>query len=341
MKLKKVRKLSQNLLEVKNLVKVFNIGGRIFGSKLKAVNNISFNIKGDNPEILAFAGETGSGKTTVARMILGLETPTSGEVIYKGNNITHIKKRNELMEYMKEVQPIFQNPFETFNPLKKVDSYLYETARNYNLANTKNEISKIIENSLKSVGLTLAEIEGRYPNELSGGQLQRVSVARALITKPALLIADEPVSMVDASLRMSIVNLFNELKVKYNVNVLYITHDLATAYYISDRIAIMLRGDVVEFGDVDKVMLLPLHPYTQMLIESVPQPDPEGTWKEEIKLSSLEVKEFSRLGCKFCERCPYSMKVCKEVEPPIVFKEGREVKCHLYAKEGVTTKVKI
>lgn len=111
--------MSQNLLEVKNLVKIFNIGGRIFGSKLKAVNNVNFSIKGDNPEILAFAGETGSGKTTVARMILGLETPTSGEVIYKGNNVTHIKKRNELMEYMKEVQPIFQNPFETFNPLKK------------------------------------------------------------------------------------------------------------------------------------------------------------------------------------------------------------------------------
>lgn len=328
-----MRKLSNKLLEVKDLEKVFHLGGRFFGTKLKAVNRVNFDLDAEKPEILTFAGETGSGKTTVARMILGLETPTSGEVIYKGRNVTHIKKRKELLEYMKYVQPIFQNPFETFNPLKKVDSYLFEMAENYKIAKTKEGKQKAVEESLNSVGLTLKEIKGRYPNELSGGQLQRVSVARALVTRPSLLIADEPVSMVDASLRMSIVNLFAELKTKYNVSVLYITHDLATAYYISDRIAIMLRGDVVEFGDIDKVMLSPLHPYTQILIESVPQPDPEGTWKEDIKLSSLEVKEFSRLGCKFYERCPFAMKICKDVEPPYVFKDGRKVKCHLYSEE--------
>lgn len=331
--------MSNKLLEVKNLVKIFYLGGRFFGSKLKAVNNVSFDIEEGKPEILTFAGETGSGKTTVARMILGLEEPTSGKVIYKGRDVTHVKKRQELMKYMKEVQPIFQNPFETFNPLKKVDSYLFEMTDNYHLAKTNEEKLKVIEESLNSVGLTLKEIKGRYPNELSGGQLQRVSVARALITRPSLLVADEPVSMVDASLRMSIVNLFAELKNKFNVSVLYITHDLATAYYISDRIAIMLRGDVVEFGEIEKVMLSPLHPYTKILIESVPQPDPEGTWKEDIKLSALEVKEFSRLGCKFYERCPFAMEVCKNVEPPNVFEEGREVKCHLYAQEGVDSKL--
>ncbi|RAO99406.1 peptide ABC transporter ATP-binding protein [Petrotoga sp. 9PW.55.5.1] len=325
--------MPNKLLEVKNLVKIFHLGGRFFGSKLKAVNNVSFDIEAGKPEILTFAGETGSGKTTVARMILGLEEPTSGKVIYKGRDVTHIKKRQELMKHMKEVQPIFQNPFETFNPLKKVDSYLFEMTDNYHLAKTNEEKLKVIEEPLNSVGLTLKEIKGRYPNELSGGQLQRASVARALITRPSLLIADEPVSMVDASLRMSIVNLFAELKNKFNVSVLYITHDLATAYYISDRIAIMLRGDVVEFGDIEKVMLSPLHPYTKILIESVPQPDPEGTWKEDIKLSALEVKEFSRLGCKFYERCPFAMEVCKNIEPPNVFEDGREVKCHLYSKE--------
>jgi len=325
--------LSRKLLEVKSVVKIFHIGGRFLGTKLKAVNNVSFDIDSEKSEILTFAGETGSGKTTLARMILGLEQPTSGEITYKGKNVSHIQKREELLEYMKEVQPIFQNPFETFNPLRKVDSYLFETAGNYNLAKTKGEKAKLVEEALKSVGLTLNEVQGRYPNELSGGQLQRTSVARALITRPSLLIADEPVSMVDASLRMSIVNLFSDLKEEYNVTVLYITHDLATAYYISDRIAIMLRGDVVEFGNIDKVMLSPLHPYTQILLKSVPQPDPEGTWKEDIKLSSLEVKEFSRLGCKFYERCPSAMKICEEVEPLSVFRDGREVKCHLYSEE--------
>jgi peptide/nickel transport system ATP-binding protein len=167
------------------------------------------------------------------------------------------------------------------------------------------------------VGLSLGEIQGRYPGELSGGQLQRLSVARSLITRPRMIVADEPVSMIDASLRMSIVNLFRTLREEKNVSVIYITHDLATAYYVSDRIAIMLRGSIVEMGSVEKVLDDPLHPYTRILKESVPFPD-------------LETREFSRAGCKFAGRCPNVKDICRNVEPSLQEVKGRMVKCHLY-----------
>ncbi|MCD6419707.1 MAG: ABC transporter ATP-binding protein, partial [Synergistetes bacterium] len=208
------------LLVVKNLTKIFTLGSGFSRSKLVAVNEACFEMK--PAEIFTLAGESGSGKTTLGRMILGLIEPTYGNICYKGGDITEVKDRKRRMQFMKGVQPIFQNPFETFNPLKKIDTYLFETVTNYSITNRKN-VNKVIENVLNSVGLSLQEIRERYPNELSGGQLQRVSIARALITNPSLLIADEPVSMVDASLRMSIVNLFKELKEQYNVAIIYIT----------------------------------------------------------------------------------------------------------------------
>jgi len=318
--------MTQKLLEVKNLTKIFRMGSIFSRVKLVAVDRVNFEI--NKSEIFTLAGESGSGKTTVSKIILNFLEATSGKITYRGRDITNIKNRGEKLKFMKEVQAIFQNPFETFNPLRRIGNYLYETARNFQIAAGKEE--KVIQESLEAVGLKLEEVREKYPSEFSGGQLQRISVARALITKPSLLVADEPVSMVDASLRMSIVNLFKELKEKYGVSVLYITHDLATAYYVSDRIAIMFRGNIVEMGDVEKVLMEPKHPYTMMLKESIPEPDPRKRWEKKVSLKITEREEYLMKGCKFAGRCPQVMDVCKNAEPPDIFLDGRVVKCFLY-----------
>ncbi len=265
--------------------------------------------------------------------------------MFEGRDLATIQKRTEFKEFMKKVQPVFQNPFETFSPLRKVDAYLFDTALNFGMAPDRRAAAEVVDDALRNVGLSLAEVSNRYPHELSGGQTQRASVARALISKPRLILADEPVSMVDASLRMEIVNLFRELRDKQKVSIIYITHDLATAYYISDRIGIMLRGYIVESGPVDDVLDRPFHPYTKLLIESVPEPAPKEreSWAKHISLGTTEVKEYGRVGCKFAGRCPQVMDICREADPPDVQVDRRLVKCYLYtehtgqnAQNGVT-----
>jgi peptide/nickel transport system ATP-binding protein len=318
------------LLEVNNLTKVFTKGQGFVKSTIEAVSRVSFALELNQPEIFTLAGESGSGKSTVAKLILGFEEPTAGGILYRGRAVANLKGRKE---FMKDVQPIFQNPFETFNPLKKVQSYFFETERNF--TGSGHGSYPLTDKSLELVGLSFAEIKDKYPSEMSGGQLQRASIARALITSPSLLIADEPVSMIDASLRMSVVNLFKTLKEEEQVSIIYITHDLATAYYISDRIAIMLRGQFVELGSVKKVLGNPLHPYTQLLESSVPAPDPKARWTEDIALSDLETREYTRKGCKFAGRCPKVHEICYEQEPEYHSVDERLVKCHLYAQDQV------
>jgi peptide/nickel transport system ATP-binding protein len=269
-------------------------------------------------------------------MLLRDLEPSSGEIFFEGRNVASIQKRAEFTAFMKKVQPVFQNPFETFNPLRRVEEYLFDTAVNFGIAANRKSAAEVVDRSLNLVGLSLDELSSRYPHELSGGQIQRVSVARSLICKPSLILADEPVSMIDASLRMAIVNLFKVLRDEEKVSVLYITHDLATAYYISDRIAIMLRGYIVEMGPVEAVLGTPLHPYTKLLKESVPIPDPvdKTGWAKRIGLSTTEVKEYNRQGCKFSSRCPNVTEQCNHSDPPDIETEGRIVKCYLYMKQG-------
>lgn len=326
-----VGKISDSLIEVRNLTKVFTIGGIVFGSKLVAVDKANFIMNGRKAETIAITGESGSGKTTLARILLLFLESTSGNVFYKSKDITKLKNKKEKMWFRKEVQPIFQNPFEAFNPLKKVENYLFETAMNFGIARDKKEVFDVIGEVLRSVALDFDNVIQKYPHELSGGQMQRVSIARALITNPALLIADEPVSMVDSSSRVSILNLFKDLKAEYGLSVIYITHDLTTAYYTSDRIAVMYRGCIVEIGPVEKVLSNPLHPYTQLLLESIPKPNPDQRWGEKIKLPSIEVKEYAASGCKFAERCSHAMDRCFKEEPEEVLTDGRIVRCVLYA----------
>ena len=315
------------ILEVDHLNKLFSFGSILSRVRITAVDNVSFDIK--PAEIFALAGESGCGKTTTARIVLGFEEASSGTVIHNGKK----GSKNEKVWFTEGVQAIFQDPFATFNPLRTVDSYFFETLYNYKLAKNKSAAIDIISQKLKEVGLSYEEFAGRYPNEFSGGQLQRISIARALLTDPTLLIADEPVSMVDASLRMSIVNLFKELRDKLGVSVLYITHDLATAYYVSDRIGIMFRGNMVEMGPVENVLMEPKHPYTQLLRESIPEADPTRRWKETVTLAELEHEEYLRVGCKFAGRCPLVMDRCKQEVPADIYVDDVLVKCHLYTAE--------
>jgi peptide/nickel transport system ATP-binding protein len=256
------------LLEARAVSKSFPVGGVLSRRQTIAVNDVSFSLGGAGPEIFTIIGESGSGKTTLSRMILGFEHPTSGEMRFLGKPVTHLD-RAARMAFMAKVQPVFQNPFEAFNPLRPVERYLQSTARRFRGLRRRDEIDAAMDTALQKVGLSLAEIRGRFPHELSGGQLQRAAIARALIPEPHLLIADEPVSMVDASLRMSIVNLLRQLRDDMGVSVIYITHDLATAYYISDRLMIMQKGSVVEMGPARAILDAPEHPYSQLLKSAV------------------------------------------------------------------------
>jgi peptide/nickel transport system ATP-binding protein len=321
------------ILEIDQLTKVFSLGSMLSRFKITATDNVSFYVK--PAEIFALAGESGCGKTTAARMILGFEEPTSGTIVHKGRKAA----KDEKVWLTESIQAIFQDPFGTFNPLRTVDRYFFETVQNYKLAKTKKEAVDLVDQKLNAVGLSYEEFAGKYPSEFSGGQLQRISIARALLTDPTLLIADEPVSMVDASLRMSIVNLFKKLKEEFGVSVLYITHDLATAYYVSDRIAIMFRGNIVEMGPVEQVLMDPKHPYTILLRESIPEADPSRRWSGAVKLSDIEHQEYLKQGCRFAGRCPQVMDVCKREVPADLYVDKVLVKCHLYSEAEETVEV--
>ncbi len=263
------------LLDLDRVSKSFSRGGLFSTRRVAAVKEVSFALEADKPEIFTVIGESGSGKSTLARMILGIHTPSSGQVRLGGRDVTTYDRR----AFMAEVQPIFQNPFEAFNPLKQLDRYLFMTAERFGGASGKTAAEEQADVALRQVGLSLAEIRGRFPHELSGGQLQRVAIARALVAKPRLIIADEPVSMVDASLRMSIVNLFGRLRDELGLSIVYITHDLATAYYISDRLIIMQKGVVVEQGPARAVLSAPTHPYSRQLRDAVLTPDSAGAFR--------------------------------------------------------------
>jgi ABC-type glutathione transport system ATPase component len=253
------------LLELEDVSRIYTSGGLLGRRRVRAVDGVSFIVAAARPEIFAIIGESGSGKTTLARMILNIVLPSAGSIRFRGSALHHAWRRRERLDFMRQVQPIFQNPFEAFNPLKRVDRYLFMTARRFAGGDTERRADA----ALRQVGLSLAEVRGRFPHELSGGQLQRIAIARSLISAPSLIVADEPVSMVDASLRMSIVNLFGLLRDRLGVSIVYITHDLATAYAISDRIVIMREGRVVEAGAARTVLDDPRHPYSQLLKSAV------------------------------------------------------------------------
>ena len=315
--------MANNLLELKNVSKVFRIGSVLSRVKLTAVDDVSFSIPEDEPIILSVVGESGCGKSTICKMILQMEHTTEGEITLNG---TPYKKMRRNLQFYNTVQPIFQNPFEAFSARKPVDSYLFNTALRLKIAKNKAEATERVDEALKSVGLSLALVKGKYSSQFSGGELARVSIARALITKPKLIVADEPVSMIDASMKMNIVNLFKEIRDKHKVSFIYVTHDLSTAYYVSDYIATFYRGSMIEYGTAKEIMDDTAHPYTKLLMDSVPRVGDK--WQQDIAMADIEEKEYAITYCKFAPRCSYATDECMKEKPPMKdLGGGRKVMC--------------
>ena len=324
------------LLEACNVTKVFGSGGLFKRKETIALENVSLFIKESPPSITGVVGESGSGKTTLVRLLLGFLAPTEGEVLYKGRDLQKMS-RDERLEFRREVQVIFQDPFEVYNPFYKVDHVLTTPVTKFHLARSKSEARKLIEHALEAIGLQPEETLGRYPHQLSGGQRQRVMVARASLLRPRIILADEPVSMVDASLRATILESLRKLSQKFGISLLYITHDLTTAYQISDNIIVLYQGSVVEVGDAELVIKNPQHPYTRLLVASIPVSDPDQSWGQDSTpvLVSKTSTKLNR-GCKFVDRCPFAMSICRENPPPFFQTDGyRAVRCYLYKEASV------
>ena len=317
--------MAEKLLEIQNVSKIFRIGGMLMGKKLVANDDISLSIDAGKPVILSIVGESGCGKSTLCKMILRLYKPDKGDIKLDGKSYAD-KKAYDPKQFKLDVQPIFQNPFETFSARKTVDSYLFNTALRLGICKNHAEAEKLIDETLRNVGMSLEVVKGKYPTQFSGGELQRVSIARALITKPKLIIADEPVAAIDASMKMNIVNLFKELKDKYSVSFIYITHDLSTAYYVSDYIATLYRGGLIEYGPAKEIMDNPAHPYTELLMNAVPRVGDK--WDESMVMPDMEDKEFAISYCKFAPRCPYATDECRKKRPDMIQLGGeRKVLC--------------
>ena len=317
------------LLEARRLTKVFG-GGFFDRNSTVALEDFSFAVDSDQPSITAVVGESGSGKTTLARLLLGLVTPTQGLVLYQGQDLQKMPPV-QWRAFLHDVQVIFQDPYEVYNPFYRVDHVLTTPVSKFKLASPKAAARAVIEEALKAVGLRPEETLGRYPHQLSGGQRQRVMVARALLLKPRLILADEPVSMVDASLRATILASLRTMTLERGISIIYITHDLATAYQISENIVVLYRGSVAEAGDVELVVKRPQHPYTQLLISSIPLASAERTWTTETAGSPAGPQAAGNTGCKFADRCPSVMAACLQAPPPLFQTDRyRAVSCYLY-----------
>jgi oligopeptide/dipeptide ABC transporter ATP-binding protein len=319
------------LLELRNVTKVFQSGVRKTASNTTvALRDASLTVPSEFPTATAVAGESGSGKTTMARLLLGFIKPTSGQIIYQGVDVAKMS-RTEARQYRREVQPIFQDPFEVYNPFYKVDNVLSTPLRNFGLAKDSKDAQRLMEESLELVGLRPRETLGRYPHELSGGQRQRIMVARALMLRPRIIMADEPVSMVDASLRATILDELRKINREFGISLLYITHDLTTAYQVCDNIVVLYQGTVAEAGSVERVIRDPQHPYTKLLVSSIPDTDRTKRWGEDDVPAPEASAGRSTHGCRFAPRCPYVMDECWETVPPLYRVDpDRVASCFLY-----------
>ena len=322
-----------NLVEVRNLKMYFPITrGIIFQRQvgaIKAVDGVNFSlVKG---ETLGLVGESGCGKSTTGRALLQLYRPTAGNVIFEGIDLTQTKGE-ELRKMRRRMQMIFQDPYASLNPRMTVGSIVGEPLEVHNIGSTKKERQERVQELLKIVGLNPYFVN-RYPHEFSGGQRQRIGVARALAVNPAFIVCDEPISALDVSIQAQIINLLEDLQDELDLTYLFIAHDLSVVRHISDRIAVMYLGKIVELADRDELYANPLHPYTQALLSAVPIPDPviEGKRKRIILEGDVPSPANPPKGCNFCTRCPRVMDICRDQEPPFKeYKPGHHTACFLY-----------
>ena len=327
--------MSETLLELRDVHKSFRRGLR---ARVAALQGVDLTVGAEKPQIITIAGESGSGKSTLGMLALGFLAADAGEVRYRGQELRRLRGAS-LREFRRSVQAIFQNPFAAFNPFYPVDHVLRLTLRNFGAASDRDAIDSAIHEALIALRLDPEAILGKYPHQLSGGQLQRVMLARAFLLRPSLIIADEPVSMIDASLRAIVLANMLELKERYGISQLYITHDLSTARQISDTILILYRGRIVEAGVMDQVLDDPQHPYTQLLIQAIPRPDPSQRWQAPLnwQREALEGDTAdAEGGCSFYARCPFRMDRCLEAVPPLLATPAEtRAACYLYEGEGV------
>ena len=302
----------------------------VFGKQIyvRAVDDISFFIR--KGEVFGLAGESGSGKTTTGRLMLRLTDPTEGRIVYKGKDITKLASK-ELKPLRREMQIVFQDPYESLNPRMMIKEIVAEPVRVQKVAKNEAEVEERVKQMLREVELVPPEeFLYRFPHELSGGQRQRVAVARAFILDPEFVVADEPVSMLDVSIRAEVLNSMLNLVEKKQASFVYVTHDLALARHICDRIAIMYLGKIMEIGPTDKIINNPVHPYTQALLAAVPVPDPDVRRTMAVISGEIPSPTAPPPGCRFHTRCPYAMEICTTLEPPLVEVEPEHwAACHL------------
>lgn len=319
------------ILDVRALSKHFPCGTFFSSKQVHAVEDVSFSVQ--RGEVFALVGESGSGKTTALRLVARLIPATRGEILFKGNDVLKSEPRQASLEYRRKVQLIFQDPFGSLNPAHTIEHHLSRPLLIHKLANSRQEVHDQVCDLLETVELKPAcEIANRYPHQLSGGQRQRVAIARALAVQPELILADEPISMLDVSIRMGVLNLIHRLKEERGISFVYITHDLASARYIADKTAVMYAGHMVEGGASEEIMAHPAHPYTQLLLSAVPDPR-AGLKTDKNSQARGEVPSLidPPPGCPFAARCLRVKEICRQQMPePKTIAPDHWVRCHLY-----------
>lgn len=304
------------ILSVNNLVKDFSLGQSAKSDLMRAVNDVTFELR--KGEALAIVGESGSGKSTGARILTRIYDKTGGDVIFKGEPLQEYIEKNGELEYARQVQMIFQDPFGSLNPVHTIYHHIARPLLIHKRAE-KQHVAKLVYELLELVGLQpVKETAEKYPHELSGGQRQRVAIARAIAVSPEVILADEPISMLDVSVRLGILNLMSDLKDKHGISFMYITHDIATARYFAEKTAVMYVGHMVEWGSSDNVTQNPQHPYSQLLLSAVPEVGKSGRRELTVKKGEIPMWKPDSVGCPFATRCLKATQQCNDAMPEAI-----------------------